>query len=276
MSGTPPSIVLEIPITGPNSSSQDQYPVNLVGNYNTQRIYAIAQGPNGSSCPSSSAGAGSVTAIETATNTISAVLPTGACPIYGIMTQANNRTFILNEGDGTVTVVDSQRNQIDALHGTIQLPAGSQPVWADIYTTGAILAVASAKTNILTLINISVDSFGNDSPSFGQIIANVPVGNDPSSVAVLQEAYGTPRAYVANYADQTVSDVSLISNQVLSTIPVAGHPISIAATTGTPTGKVYAVSPDTNVMTIINTQNDAISNSLPLVGNGIQVRVTAP
>ncbi|MGC9291096.1 MAG: YncE family protein [Acidobacteriaceae bacterium] len=293
MSGSTPSIVLEIPITDPQNLTANQHPVNMAGNYNAQRVYAIAQGPNGASCPNTT-GNGSITAIETATNTISAVLPAGVCPIYGIMSPDNRRTFVLNQGSGTITVIDSQQNQLDLdannpnnpnapnfRNGVITLPPGPngklpQPVWADYYSTGSILAVASAQSNTLTLINVALDSFGNDTPYFGQIIATVPVGNSPSSVAVLQEASGTPRAYVANYADETVSDVSLISNQVLATVPVAGHPISVAATTGTPTGKVYVVSPDTNVMTIISTQNDAISNSLPLVGNGIQVRVTAP
>ena len=268
MSGFPAAVRLEIPVT--------TTPVNLVGNYQTQRIYAISQGPNATqqSC-TSAAGNGSITAIEMATNTISAVIPAGVCPIYGVMSEDNRRTFILNNNSGTVTVIDSQQNQLDR---TITLPPGPngltpQPVWADIYTVGSILAVASAQSDTLTLINVSLDSFGNDSPSFGQIIATVPVGKNPTSVAILQD--GT-RAYVANHDDGTVSSVSLTSNTVLATIPVAGHPISIAATTGTPTGKVYVVSPDSNILTIIRTDEDTISNSLVLTGTGLQVRVTAP
>ncbi len=268
MSGFPAAVRLEIPVTAT--------PVNLVGNYQTQRIYAISQGPNATqqSC-TSAAGNGSITAIEMATNTISAVIPAGVCPVYGVMSEDNRRTFILNKNSGTVTVIDSQQNQLDR---TITLPAGPngltpQPVWADIYTVGSILAVASAQSDTLTLINVSLDSFGNDSPGFGQILATVPVGANPTSVAVLQD--GT-RAYVANHDDGTVSSVSLTSNTVLATIPVAGHPISIAATTGTPTGKVYVASPDSNILTIIRTDEDTISNSLVLTGSGIQVRVTAP
>ncbi|HUZ03835.1 MAG TPA: hypothetical protein VMU62_00640 [Acidobacteriaceae bacterium] len=281
MQGTPPAVQLEIPITASN-------PVNMVGNYTAQRVYAIAQGAN-TTCPTTGT-AGTITAIEKNTNTISAVIPSGVCPTYGIMSQDNKRAFVLNQGSGTITVIDSQQNQLDLnpnnpnnpntpyfKNGTIDLSEGTGapqgPVWADIYNNGSILAVVNSLANTLTLINVSLDSFGNDSPSFGQIIATVPVGNTPSSVAVLQD--GT-RAYVANYADQTVSVVSLTSNQVLHTIPVSGHPISIAATTGTPTGKVYVVSPDSNVMTIIRTDNDTVSNSLVLTGNGIQVRVTAP
>ena len=284
MSGNPPAVQLEIPITA--------NPVNLVGNYQTQRIYAISQGAGATSTScTSAAGNGTITAIEIATNTISAILPAGACPVYGVASSNNLRTFVLNQASGTITVIDSGQNQLDLdannpnnpstpnfRNGVITLPTGPngltpQPVWADIYNTGNILAVVSQQSNTLTLINVSLDSYGNDTPNFGQIIATIPVGNKPTSVAVLQD--GT-RVYVANHDDGTVNSVSLTSNQVLATIPVAGHPISIAATTGTPTGKVYALSPDSNILSIIRTDNDTISNSLVMTGTGVQVRVSAP
>jgi YVTN family beta-propeller protein len=290
VSGIAPSVVLDIPITNPAAPSAPQNPVNLVGNPTTQRVYSISQGANAGSCPASGSN-GTATGIETTTNTISSTLPLGACPIYGVMSQDNRRTFILNEGSGTVTVIDSQQNQIDTNPnlngGTGTITVGQGPDWADIYNNGAILAVANSISNTLTLINISTDSFGHDTPNFGQIIATVPVGSQPSSVSVLQD--GT-RAYVANRGDGTVSVVSLINNTVTKTIALPEqpcsaaqpnvlckvHPVSIAATTGTPTGKVYVVSPDTNVLTILRTDSDTIAENLPLTGNGIQVRVTAP
>ena len=293
-----PAGFLEIPLKDPNNPSAPQYPANLVGNRTAQRIYAISYADNGlpaPSCPGSSS-SGVATGIETTTNTPSSSLPLGLCPVYGVMSSDNRRTFILNQGSGTVSVIDSQQNQIDTSQNLIsnqpgvpagQIAVGQDPVWADIYSTGAILAVANAGSNTLTLINISEDVYGNDSPNFGKIIATVPVGSSPSSVSVLQD--GT-RAYVANRADGTVSVVSLTSNTVTKTIPLpqepcsAGspnvlctvHPVSIAATTGAPTGKVYVVSPDTNMLTIIQTIDDTIDTTLPLTGNGIQVYLTGP
>ena len=260
--GQPAAERLEIPIPG---APVNQNPVNLVGNLQSQRIYAIAQGPT--ACPNLGS-AGTITAIETTTQTISAVIPAGNCPVYGVMSADNRRAFILNQGDGTVTVIDSQQNVLDRT-----IPVGSGPVWADIFNTGSILAVVNSQSNTLSLIDISLDAYGNDSPDFGKILGTVAVGANPVSVSVLQD--GT-RAYVANQGDGTVSVVSLTSFQLLTTIPVVGHPISIAATTGTPTGKVYAVSPDSNMLTIIRTDSDTVSNSLQLTGTGVQVRVSAP
>lgn len=289
-SSSAPSAVLEIPITNPAAPTVPQNPINLVGRSSSQRIYAISQGGNAVSCPTTGS-TGTATAIEIATNTVSAVLPLGVCPIYGVMTKDQRRAFVLNQGSGTISVIDSEQNQLDrnpTLNGgTGTITVGKGPIWADIYNNGAILAVANSLSNTLTLINISVDSFGNDTPNFGQIIATVPVGRGPSSVSILQD--GT-RAYVANRTDGTVSVVSLLSNTVLKTISLPQqpcvasqpsvlckvHPISIAATTGVPLGKVYVVSPDTNMMTIIRTDNDTVYTNLGLTGTGVQVRVTAP
>ena len=278
---------LEIPITDPALPGA-QNPVNLVGNYSAQRIYVISQGANAGGCPTSGS-TGTATGIENGTNTISARLPLGICPIYGVMSSDDRRTFILNQGSGTVTVIDSQQNRIDSnpnlTNGTIAV--GQGPVWADIYNNGSILAVVNSLSNTLSLINISEDSFGNDTANFGKIIATVPVGASPSSVSILQD--GT-RAYVANRGDGTVSVVSLINNTVIKTVSLprepcnpgnpnvlcTTHPISIAATTGTPLGRVYVVSPDTNIMTVLRTDTDSIYSTVTLTGNGVQVRVTAP
>ncbi len=292
-----PAAFLEIPLIDSSNPSAAQFPVNLVGNAGAQRIYAISyddsQTPPAGSCPTTNS-QGTATGIETSTNTPSSNLAVGLCPIYGVMSPDSRRVFILNQGSGTVSVIDSQQNRIDTnpnlANGQAgipagQIPVGHGPVWAAIYGTGAILAVANSGSNTLTLINISEDVYGNDSPNFGKIIATVPVGSNPSSVSILQD--GT-RAYVANRGDGTVSVVSLISNTVTKTIPLpqepcsAGnpnvlctiHPISIAATTGTPTGKVYVVSPDTNMLTIIQTVDDTIDTNLPLTGNGIEVYLT--
>jgi len=277
--------LLEIPIVDPAAPTVPQNPVNMVGTFNSQRVYAISQGATNSGCPTSGPN-GLATGIEVTTNAISSRLPVGVCPIYGVMSSDGKRTFILNEGSGTITVIDSQQNQIDPDFPN-GIAVGQGPSWADIYNNGSELAVVNSISNTLTLINTSLDSFGHDSPNFGQIIATVPVGNDPSSVSILQD--GT-RAYVANRGDGTVSVVSLISNTVTKTIPIPQepcnpadptvlcnvHPMSIAATTGTPLGKVYVTSPDTNILTIIRTDNDTIYQNLPLTGNGVQVRVTAP
>jgi YVTN family beta-propeller protein len=58
-------------------------------------------------------------------------------------------------------------------------------------------------------------------------------------------------------------------------VPSTPHPNFIAVTTGTPTGKVYVTSPESKTMTIIRTDTDTVYTTIPLQGNGVQVRITA-
>jgi YVTN family beta-propeller protein len=94
-------------------------------------------------------------------------------------------------------------------------------------------------------------------------------------VAVLQDG---SRAYVVNQADSTVSVVSLKTNTVTATIPVPAtpHPNFIAVINGTPTGKVYVTSPESDRMTIIRTDTDTVETAIPLQGKGVMVRAQLP
>lgn len=282
LSGSPIALHQELPVA-PNA-------VYVTGVTGAPRVYAISQGTPGAN--------GQVAAIETNTNTISTTLPVGVGPIYGVMTADGKRAFILNETDGTVSVINAQTNQLDTLPtgSTNPIQVGLSPIWADLVPFRTELVVANAGNGkgfgSVSLINIPLCSAVSqptnpncsatnpvDATGFGQLLATVPVGHDPVMVSVLQD--GT-RAYVANYADSTVSVVNLSTNTVTATIPVVGRPIYIAATQGTPTGKVYVVSADTvapnknSMMTVIRTDTDTVETTIDLQGTGVSVRVTAP
>lgn len=282
--GFPPSLQQEFTVPA--------NPVYVVGVASAPRVYAISQGAiSNGTIPN-----GSIAAIETSSNTISNTLPVGKGPVYGVMTADARRAFILNNGDNTVSVVNSQTNQLDTPINTITV--GTAPIWADLAPAITELVVANAgngtSPGTVSIISIPLCSASAlptnpncdptnpiDAVGFGQVLATVPVGHSPVMVSVLQDGT-TPRAYVANYADSTVSVVNLITNTVTATIPVVGRPIYIAATTGTPTGKVYVVSADivapneNSVMTVIRTDIDAVSTTINLQGIGVSVRVTQP
>jgi hypothetical protein len=139
-----------------------------------------------------------------------------------------------------------------------------------------------------------------DATGFGTIIASVPVGISPSMVSMLHDATGS-QAYVVNQKDSTgqcggegsVTVVNMVTTQVQATICaistpagissvnasptlVYGHPTTVAATTGTPAGKVYVTSPDALFLTVIYTDTDSVVTHIPLQGNGVRVVVTSP
>ena len=96
-------------------------PVTIVGpGSNGQRYYAINQNiagtPSGVECNISptTGPTGSAVAIETASLTVSASIPVGKCPVYAVQSPDAKRFFVLNRGDDTITVINSQNNTVDA------------------------------------------------------------------------------------------------------------------------------------------------------------------
>jgi DNA-binding beta-propeller fold protein YncE len=297
LASTPPALKEELPVTNGYS------PLYVVGLGTAPRAYAIN--------PSTSGGPGQVAAIETGTNTISTTLPVGRGPVYGVMTGDQRRVFILNQTDGTVSVINAQTNALDSLPSTSlsTIPVGVRPVWADLAAGLDELVVANegngtTSPGSVTIVNIPLCSATAlptnpncnpanpiDATTFGQVVATVPVGINPIMVSVLSDF---TRAYVANAGNPalpcaangvavagvsttcTVSVVNLLSNTVTATIPINGHPAYIATSAATPTGKVYVVCNDSQVMTVIETDTDSLDTTIPLQGYGVSVRASQP
>jgi DNA-binding beta-propeller fold protein YncE len=295
-------------------------PVYVAGIASAPRVYAISQRNGG--------GLGQVSTIETTSNTVDPnPIPVGNNPVYGVMTADARRAFIINQGDGTVSVINAQTNQLDMVPAgaTNPIAVGTSPLWADFAPTRNEMVVANAGDGVnpgsASIISIPLCSatalptnpncdLNNpvDAISFGTVLATVPTGISSIMVSVLQD--GT-RAYVANQGDPTlpcamppavpgkstvcsVSIINLSTNTLVQTLyslpddlcagnaathqapTLCGHPAYIAATTGTPTGKVYIVSKDSQFMSVIRTDTDAFDTSIPLQGEGVSVRVTQP
>jgi DNA-binding beta-propeller fold protein YncE len=222
---------------------------------------------------------GTVSVINAQTNLPDVVPPgatnpivVGAGPVWADFASARNEMVVANSGDG--------------------VHAGSL----------SIISIPLCSANALPSnpncdLNNPVDAVG-----FGTVLATVPVGINPVMVGVLQDTINS-RAYVVNSGNPnlpcaaptaalplgncTVSVVNLTTNTVTATIPIPlslnaltpvlnGHPNYIAVTNGTPTGKVYVTSPESNFLTVIRTDIDTLDLTVPLQGNGVSVRVTQP
>jgi YVTN family beta-propeller protein len=283
--GTPPALQQEISNIGAN-------PVFIAGAPAAPRIYSIStSAPTSAGCAT---GLGSVAAINTATNSVDSTICVGTNPVYGVMTAAYQRTFITNHGSNNVTVINSQQNTLDAgvPNGTIADPKAVGPIWADMAPTlnellvvnqgsgttpgsVSIFSIPLCSTSALATnpncnINNPVDAMG-----FGTLVANIPVGHNPVMIAALQDG---SQAFVINEGDSTVSAINLTTDTVTATIPIPAtpNPTFLAATTGTPLGKVYVTSTTSPTMTILRTDTDTIDTTIDLQGTGVQVRVTAP
>ncbi len=87
-----------------------------------QRNYVISQGnsqggnvagPVACNLSPSTAPDGEADAVENSSLTVSAQIPLGKCPVYAVQTPDSRRLFVLNRGDDTVTVINSQNNTLN-------------------------------------------------------------------------------------------------------------------------------------------------------------------
>ena len=133
--------------------------------------------------------------------------------------------------------------------------------------------VADYDGNSISVIDVSLDEYGNDSPTFGTTFT-IPVGKNPASVTVLNDG---SRAYTANQTDGTVTIVNLTSHTVEKTLPVIGNPRTVVSTQNSTYGKVYVASPNSPYLTIIQTGGtnpDIVDTSVLVEGNIVDVRVS--
>lgn len=307
--GSPQTFKLAIPLA--------PTPVAIVGPVTAgQRNFAITQGnsqggnvSSGMACntPSSVTVNGEVDALET-TNTISAYIPVGICPVYGVESGDLKRLFVLNRGSDTVSVINVQSDALNTCapftdpntgrtvtcHSTLPLstaavtatgitpPNGTAgmtttagPVYAEYNAATNQLVIADYDGNTISIIDVSLDEYGNDSATFGTTYT-VPVGTNPASLTVLVDG---SRAYTANQADSTVSIVNLASHtlQKPAPLPVEGHPRTVVSSQNSSYGKVYVASPDSPYLTIIQTGGtnpDIVDTTILTGGNIVDVRVS--
>jgi DNA-binding beta-propeller fold protein YncE len=319
-SSFPQTFKLAIPVA--TSTSSATMPMFIAGSptLTGQREYAISQNVADTApmtcnvTPRTAGATGVATPIEIATSTTDPAIPVGMCPVYAVPSSDQQRLFVLNRGDDTITVINSRNNTLDACtpfqnqngqwvtcHPAIQLPAGSGPVYAEYNTAAQKLVVANYDGGTISVIDVPLDEYGNDANTYSTGTCNptppasnclvtggfgtvhtIAVGNtatpNPASVTVL---FDGSKAYTANQNDGvqngTVTVVNLSTYTVEKTITVVGHPRTVVNTQNSEFAKVYVASPDQPYITIIEsspTVTDLIDTTILLEGNVVDVRTT--
>jgi len=318
--GSPQAYKLSIPVA--TATSPATMPVLVTGSptLTGEREYVISQNvPNNApmTCnnPSNFASVptGVATPIEISSNTTDPAIPVGKCPVYAISSADQQRFFVLNRGDDTVTVINARNNTLDSCtpflnqngqtvnchptlplsldavtatgikppNGTAGMTPTAGPIYAEYNQATQQLVTANYDGGSISVIDVSLDEYGNDSATFGTTYT-IPVGNtatpNPAAVTVL---YDGSKAYTANQNDGTengtVTVVNLSTHTVEKTITVVGHPRMIASTQNSEYSKIYALAPDSPNVTIIEsspTVTDAIDTTVLVEGNPVDLRVT--
>jgi len=315
-SGSPQAFKLAIPVA--TAGSPALTPVMIAGSPNLQgeREYVLSQNVASTiACNSAprTAPLGVATPIEIASNTTDPAIPVGKCPVYAVESTDQQRLFVLNRGVDTITVLNTRNNTLDACtpflnqngqlvhchatlplstsavtatgvtppNGTAGMSAIAVPGFAEYNQATQQLVVANYDGGTISVIDCSLDEYGNDGPTFGTTYT-IAVGNtatpNPASVTVL---YDGTKAYTANQNDGaqngTVTVVNLSTHTVEKTLTVVGHPRTIASTQNSEFSKIYVASPDSPFITIVESSpsvTDLIDTTVLVEGDVVDLRVT--
>ena len=304
-----------VSVFGSSANSKRYFAVSL-NNSSTPSGSAIAfDDMTCNTNPSAATQNGEVDAIEVSMNSANAQIPVGKCPVYALENGDGSRLFVLNRGSDTISVINTQTDALDTCtpflnqsgqtvtcHPTLplstaavtatgitptngvtdaNLPSVAGPVYAEYNAATETLVVADYDGGTVSIIDVSMDIYGNDSSTFGTTYT-VKVGKTsspyPAAVTVL---YAGDRAYTANQADDSgstgngsVSIINLKSHTLEKTLTVVGHPRTVVSTSNSLYGKVYAASPDSEYVTVIDVSQDAIDTTVLVQGYVMDVRTT--
>jgi len=158
--------------------------------------------------------------------------------------QGTGYAYIANQSNNTLTVLDTDNNQVVTI-----VPVGVNPQGVAVTMGGEWVYVANMDSNNVSVIKTSDYS-----------VTNVAVGNAPVGVAV--NPAGT-RVYVSNMGSASVSVIDTTNNNSVTTIAVGGTPWGVAVN---PAGtSVYVANYGLNNVNVIDTTNN---NSVTSMGAG--------
>ncbi|MBX2860719.1 MAG: filamentous hemagglutinin N-terminal domain-containing protein [Vampirovibrio sp.] len=189
---------------------------------------------------------------------------------------------VVNTGNNTPWIQDNNSNiynqsfytsqgnviQADGITTSpIQLPPSPLSPEARAYGNGSIQAV-EADGSVVYTTNPNRNTISVIQSETGTIIQNVPVGNNPSSIALNPTQ---PTAYVTNTDSNTVSLISTDTHQVVATIPVGEKPKGLVVH---PDGNsVYVTNFNSNTVSVIDTGTNTVVTHIPTGQKPIDVAV---
>jgi YVTN family beta-propeller protein len=185
---------------------------------------------------------GTVSVIETATNTVTATIPVGSSPRGVAVSPDGTRAYVTNESSDTVSVIDTATNTV-----TATIPVGDGPDSVVVTPEGTRAYVANQGSGTASVIDTATNT----------VTATIPVGSSPRGVAVSPD--GT-RAYVTNGNSATVSVIETATNTVTATIPVGNIPVGVAVS---PDGtRAYVANQGSSMVSVIDTAANAVTASI--------------
>jgi YVTN family beta-propeller protein len=197
--------------------------------------------PDGSRAYVSNQYADTISVVDTASNTVLTNIAIGSLPFHSTFARDGRFLWVSVQGESVVKLVDTNTNTVVS-----SIPAGPVPRGIAFTPDGSRAYVADFFSNTVAVIDVIGRS----------LIGFVTVGNSPWNLGI------TPKgiAYVANFADNTISVFDTSTNLVTATLHARQGPADVLVnTTARPRILNYsfqAFDPPGSVDTIPNAVND--------------------
>ena len=200
-------------------------------------------------------GTNSVSIVDGSARTVRTTVPVGANPVAIAGVPAQRKAYVVNEGDGTVSVIST----VDGTQVHPPITVGSDPV-AVVVNAGALVAyVVNRGSGSVTVMDTSSDTVRTTLPTAAG-----------SSFAVFDPKL--LRVYVTNSTANSVSviDASSINGTVLRTVPLpAGATNPVAVTALNDGTRFYTANSTSNNVTVFDAQSFAPRTNIAVGTNPV-------
>jgi YVTN family beta-propeller protein len=154
--------------------------------------------------------------------------------------------YIANQGDNTVSVIDTANDAV-----TATIPVGNGPLAVAISPDGKKAYVANYQSDTISVIDTATNT----------VTSTVTVGDNPYGIAVSPD--GT-RLYVAKMNSDAISVIDTTTNAIIATVKLDGSPRGVVVS---PDGsKVYVANYNSACISVINTETNTVTSTVD-VGN---------
>lgn len=199
-------VVSAIDLSSNSVGSPSSIDTVAVGSFPT----AVALSADGSQAWVVNANSGTVSVIDTATDSVINTIAVGASPTGIALAENAGRGYVTNFVEGTVAVIDTAAG---SLVDTIAIDAAPSAVAVSLDETR--LYIADSRSGHVAVIDTADHA----------LIDTIEVGTDPWTLAVSPDGQSV---YTVNRGDNTVSVIATGANQVIATIDVGDAPVAVA------------------------------------------------
>lgn len=212
-------------------------PTGIAANSKKNEIYVVNAGSN------------NVSVIDAETNTIVAAIGVHGRPYFIDVTEDGKRAYVANSASSNVSVIDLEKRLVI---GNVRV--GASPGLARVSRDGSTIVVSNRGDNTVSLIDAK----------FLRVRATVPVCQQPEDIAILPDS---SKAFVACSGSSQVASIALQngtqkSDRLMALLDVGRTPVSL--TVKPDGGEMVVCNFDSDSISIIETGNDEVGNSLEI------------